>query len=370
MDTETNLSWFQPASMVPLYKYELFGTIFALAIYNGVTLPVSFPLVLYTKLLNRRIKGLDDVIEGWPTVIKSLRFLSSYDGDIEEDLAKDYTFSFMANGLHVEVDASKPSRASSANDALLEMKVFRVSPDEHHPQLEDQTSHTQLGTEPTSSKGPSPTAATSAAFDFRWPGWDVKVIDPSQDPIAVTNANRQNYVSDYMQWLHEWSVHPQYSAFARGFHNVIDPKALKVRGHRELLHRSANHFIQFLTPEKLRAIVEGDKRLDIDQLKRAATYRGYSSKSPVIRWFWELVREYPEEKQKQLLEFVTASNRVPVNGAANLTFVIEKMIGDTDYLPGSSTCFSTLRLPEYASKSVLQRKLDIALQHSLGFGQA
>lgn len=82
------------------------------------------------------------------------------------------------------------------------------------------------------------------------------------------------------------------------------------------------------------------------------------------------MRGYPEDKQKQLLEFVTASSRVPVNGAESLTFVIEKMTGDTLSLPGSSTCFSTLRLPEYETKEILQQKLDIALQHSVGFGQA
>lgn len=117
-------------------------------------------------------------------------------------------------------------------------------------------------------------------------------------------------------------------------------------------------------------LVEGHKHLDIVMLQRAATYRGYTPDSEIVQWFWEVVKNYPEEKQKNLLEFVTASSRVPVNGAESLTFVIEKLTGDTDSLPGSSTCFSTLRLPEYENRDVLQRKLDIALQHSLGFGQA
>lgn len=127
---------------------------------------------------------------------------------------------------------------------------------------------------------------------------------------------------------------------------------------------------QLLTPEILRSIVEGQNNLDVTLLERAATYQGYDAKSPVIRWFWDIVKGYPQEKQKQLLEFVTASNRVPVNGAESLTFVIEKLNGDTTSLPGSQTCFGTLRLPEYKSKEVLQQKLDIALEHSLGFGQA
>lgn len=90
----------------------------------------------------------------------------------------------------------------------------------------------------------------------------------------------------------------------------------------------------------------------------------------MIRWFWEVVKAYPQKKQQQLLEFVTASSRVPVNGAESLTFVIERSDAETSALPGSSTCFGTLRLPEYESKKVLEEKLGIALEHSLGFGQA
>jgi hypothetical protein len=36
--------------------------------------------------------------------------------------------------------------------------------------------------------------------------------------------------------------------------------------------------------------------------------------SGFIRDFWDIIREYPNEKRAQLLEFVTASDRVPVNG--------------------------------------------------------
>jgi hypothetical protein len=127
---------------------------------------------------------------------------------------------------------------------------------------------------------------------------------------------------------------------------------------------------QLLTADQFRTLVEGHNHLDINALQEAATYNHYTATSPVVRWFWEVVKAYPQEKQKQLLEFVTASSRVPVNGAESLIFVIEKSDSETSALPGSSTCFGTLRLPEYESKEILASKLEIALQHSLGFGQA
>jgi hypothetical protein len=127
---------------------------------------------------------------------------------------------------------------------------------------------------------------------------------------------------------------------------------------------------QLLSANQFRTLVEGHNHLDINALQKAATYSHYTATSPVVCWFWEVVKAYPQEKQKQLLEFVTASSRVPVNGAESLIFVIEKSDSETSALPGSSTCFGILRLPEYESKKILASKLDIALEHSLGFGQA
>lgn len=128
--------------------------------------------------------------------------------------------------------------------------------------------------------------------------------------------------------------------------------------------------VQLLNADQFRTLVEGYNHLDIEALQKATTYNHYTANSPVVRWFWEVVKAYPQEKQKLLLEFVTASNRVPVNGAESLVFVIERSDSETSALPGSSTCFGTLRLPEYQSKEILAAKLDIALEHSLGFGQA
>lgn len=364
-DPQTHLAWFQPASMVPLYKYQLFGVLFALAVYNGVTLPVSFPLVFYRKLLAQPYKD-SDLSEGWPTLAKSLQDLCAYNGSVEDDLARDFTFSFTANGLYVEVDMHSPWQDSpndNAASSLIEagkMRVVHLYPIKHHPRRDTrnnvQTTGEEadsLATQPLQSQ-PSASADTSHDVKaFEWPGWEVNLADGSETPAAVTNANRETYVQDYKRWLLDYSVRPQFESFFQGFHTVLDSKALKL-----------------LTPETLRTLVEGHKHLDISLLQRAATYRGYDTKSQVVRWFWETVRGYPEDKQKQLLEFVTASSRVPVNGAESLTFVIEKMTGDTQSLPGSSTCFSTLRLPEYESKEILRQKLDIALQHSVGFGQA
>ena len=51
VDPDTNMIWFQPESPQPGWKFEMIGMLFSLAVYNGVTLPVTFPYALYYHLL-------------------------------------------------------------------------------------------------------------------------------------------------------------------------------------------------------------------------------------------------------------------------------------------------------------------------------
>ena len=46
--------WFNPTSFENDAQFTLIGLVFGLAIYNGIILDVSFPSVLYRKLLGRK----------------------------------------------------------------------------------------------------------------------------------------------------------------------------------------------------------------------------------------------------------------------------------------------------------------------------
>ena len=46
--------------------------------------------------------------------------------------------------------------------------------------------------------------------------------------------------------------------------------------------------------------------------------------------FWKIVREYSETEKKQLLAFITGSDRIPIGGLAKLKFIIVKNGGDSD----------------------------------------
>lgn len=243
IDPETRFAWFQPATMVPLYKYQLFGLLFALAIYNGITLPVSFPLAFYKKLLFQAT-GEAELVEGWPSLARSLHHLQMHQGSVEEDFARDYVYSFDANGLHLDVSMDDPwdgwsvwdKIRSGKNMSLGRLKVMRQYPDKHHPastytaqsstyKPPEYTDCTNLTYDQTQSQIKS---TESGQIKFEWPGWKVEVADPNESPRSVTNDNRQEFVSNYSKWVMDWSIRPQFNAFAKGFYSVMNLRPLTV----------------------------------------------------------------------------------------------------------------------------------------------
>ena len=168
---------------------------------------------------------------------------------------------------------------------------------------------------------------------------------------VVTNESRQQYVKDYVFWLTDKSVRPQYQAFAKGFFTCIDQATLSM-----------------FTPEALRSVIEGHRKIDLDDLQSTATYEEYEKDSDYVKDFWEVVKSLSPEQHRKLLEFVTASDRVPVSGMDNVQFIVQKNGEEDERLPSSSTCYGRLLLPKYSSRQILEEKLTKALENSMGFG--
>jgi ubiquitin-protein ligase E3 A len=66
-DPETRYSWIKRSSLEPASQFELVGTILGLALYNGVIIRVSFPPLMYKKLLNEEIT-LEDFEIAFPVI--------------------------------------------------------------------------------------------------------------------------------------------------------------------------------------------------------------------------------------------------------------------------------------------------------------
>ena len=73
------------------------------------------------------------------------------------------------------------------------------------------------------------------------------------------------------------------------------------------------------------------------------------------------------------LYIVSYSDRSPIDGLAEMNFVISKTgtadDESTDFrLPSAHTCFNHMLLPPYSTIDVLRTKLKYAMSHSEGFG--
>ncbi|KAJ5173094.1 hypothetical protein N7492_005687 [Penicillium capsulatum] len=360
MDQRHRLTWFRSCSCEPAYKFELLGLLVSIAIYNGLTLPVNFPIAFYRKLLGLKVKYLDHIRDGWPELTQGLESLLEWtDGDVGDIFMRTYEFSFESFGRVESVDMHKVGR-----DATWPVPAKIPSPSA----VADSTAWSDIPHyyDPASPSPPSSMAAEAADFTpcQSISGDTTKSLPgslhlqsptpPSDEAALVTNQNRHEFVQDYIFWLTDKSIRPQFEAFLRGFHTCLDRSALSI-----------------FTPEALKTVVEGLQEIDVDELQNHARYEGgFGPKHRVIRDFWDIVRRFPAEKKAQLLEFVTASDRVPVNGISSIMFVIQKNgVGDLR-LPTSLTCFGRLLLPEYSSKQALAEKLDKALENARGFGVA
>lgn len=327
VDEKTGMTWFQPASLEPLWKFEMIGMLFSLAVYNGITLPVTFPLALYDYFLHQEhnseeMGAIEYIADGWPDLAKSFHELLTYHGEVADVFLRDYTFSFAAFGQNIDVD----------------MQAFRDTewPDSAF-EISDEV----------------PTASYMKAPCLDDPCWR-RTRDAQTEPQTVTNEDREQYINDYVEWLTYRSVGPQLRAFTHGFHTC--------------LHRAS---LNFFTPGTLRSLVEGASQSISPSLLRSqsAQYEPpYSDTHPTIKDFWSVVEQYDQDELRRLLEFVTASERVPITGYESIKFEIVWARGDTERLPTSSTCFGKLWLPEYAGREKLKEKLGRAIRNSEGFG--
>lgn len=61
-------------------------------------------------------------------------------------------------------------------------------------------------------------------------------------------------------------------------------------------------------------MIGGLGKIDVTDWKRNTRLKHCSVETNVVRWFWRVVDEYDEEHRARLLQFVTGSSRVPLQG--------------------------------------------------------
>ena len=316
-DVRSWISWFQPGSLEPLYKFEMLGLLTSLAIYNGLTLPMNFPTALYRKLLDLPVTQLDQIEDGWPELTKGLRELLSWpDGDVEEVFMRSYVFTVQGLGATMDVEMDRtPKNANWPTTTNLQRKEELESqgngsaiPPQARCLVNDQNQHDFQSSIGSRSNVDTPNNFPSEPVPQLHEAPRRRTTSTIFEPGMVTNANRVQYVEDYIFWLTDKSIRPQFEAFARGFYTCLDRKATTI-----------------FTPGILKSVIEGFQDIDVHALQLTTRYEGgYTAEHGIIKDFWHVVHEFSPKRLRQLLEFVTASDRIPVRGVESLLFVIQK----------------------------------------------
>uniref|UniRef100_A0A8D0AFB3 HECT-type E3 ubiquitin transferase n=1 Tax=Sander lucioperca TaxID=283035 RepID=A0A8D0AFB3_SANLU len=182
-------------------------------------------------------------------------------------------------------------------------------------------------------------------------------LKPGGAEIVITNENKKEYIHLVMQWRFVNRIQKQMTAFKEGFFELIPQDLIKIFDENEL---------------ELLMCGLGD--VDVNDWRENTKYKNsYCSNHAVIQWFWKTVLLMDAEKRIRLLQFVTGTSRVPMNGFAELygsngpqLFTIEQW-GTRDKLPRAHTCFNRLDLPPYESFEELREKLHIAIENAQGF---
>ncbi|XP_026686363.1 E3 ubiquitin-protein ligase TRIP12-like [Diaphorina citri] len=96
---------------------------------------------------------------------------------------------------------------------------------------------------------------------------------------------------------------------------------------------------------------------------------GYNHNSKAIKYLFHVLSCYSSPEQRDFLQFVTGSPRLPVGGfralSPPLTIVrktFESDLAADGFLPSVMTCVNYLKLPDYSSVEVMRQKLRLAAQ--------
>uniref|UniRef100_A0A8C9Z034 E3 ubiquitin-protein ligase n=1 Tax=Sander lucioperca TaxID=283035 RepID=A0A8C9Z034_SANLU len=182
-------------------------------------------------------------------------------------------------------------------------------------------------------------------------------LKPNGKSVPVTEDTKKEYVRLYVNWRFLHGIEAQFLALQKGFNEVIP-----------------QHLLKSFDEKELELIVCGLGKIDISDWKSNTRLKHCTPESNIVKWFWKAVESFDEERRARLLQFVTGSSRVPLQGfkalqgaAGPRLFTIHQIEANTNNLPKAHTCFNRIDIPPYESYDKLYDKLLTAIEETCGF---
>ncbi len=125
---------------------------------------------------------------------------------------------------------------------------------------------------------------------------------PGGSTKRVTNDNKDQYVRQVVELHSTRGRETQIRALRSGFSQLIQAEQLAP-----------------FTAKQLGLMLCGVATIDVSDWKENTLYEnGYTSDSPEIAWFWEIVEGLTADEHGKLVQFATGTTRVPASGFAAL----------------------------------------------------
>lgn len=190
-------------------------------------------------------------------------------------------------------------------------------------------------------------------IDFTLPGYSHIELKKGGKDIPVTLDNLEEYLQLVVHWSLVEGVSRQFEAFREGFESVF--------------HMSS---LQSCYPDELEQLFCGNVTEPWDTkmlLECCRPDHGYTHDSRAVKYLFENLSSYDINEQREFLQFVTGSPRLPVGGFRSLNpplTIVRKTFETNDnpdsFLPSVMTCVNYLKLPDYSSAQIMREKLQKA----------
>jgi len=130
-----------------------------------------------------------------------------------------------------------------------------------------------------------------------------------------------------------------------------------------------------LTAHELGLLLNGQPDVDVDTLRAHAIYQSsdltsFNEEHPSRVWFWQMLLELPAEDKQLVLQFITGSARVPLDGFEPPLTITEGEGMEQDSLPRAHTCFNQVVIPSYSSFHKMCDRFTFAVKNTATFEMA
>uniref|UniRef100_A0A1B6CDK3 E3 ubiquitin-protein ligase n=1 Tax=Clastoptera arizonana TaxID=38151 RepID=A0A1B6CDK3_9HEMI len=189
-------------------------------------------------------------------------------------------------------------------------------------------------------------------LDFVLPGHANVDLRKGGKDIPVTIHNLEEYSKLVCHWYLIEGVSRQMESFREGFESVFPLSQLSL-----------------FYPEELDAVFCGHPTgWDVKTLIECCRLdHGYTSESKAVKYLFQVLSNYTSQEQRDFVQFVTGSPRLPVGGFKSLSppltvvyKTLEPNMNPDDFLPSVMTCVNYLKLPDYSTEQVMRSKLSQA----------